>query len=117
MYMIRICQRIKYMQKIYPKCLSGMIRKSLTADGFIVPCCWVDNYKCRKDKIFKEFFKKEMHIDNFENIEDIEKSELWNNFYNMIKNNNKNLWQCFDRCPKPATASGETEMRDRIKYE
>lgn len=73
------------MEKIYPKCLSAWRDLAFTSTGHLTPCCWV-NYSFH-EPFLKDLLTDEMHIDNFESIEEILTSKPWRDFYNMIQNN------------------------------
>lgn len=103
---------MKNMQKhLHAKCLNGTRTRALTADGFIVPCCWVDSYKCRNHSVYKHFFDEKLHIDNYENVEEIEDSQIWNVVEDMINEAHEDLDLCHKMCSKPEK---DTPWRDKI---
>jgi hypothetical protein len=74
-------------EKLQPKCLND---KDLgySATGHITPCCWANvNYG---EPYLEDLFAPELHIDNFEKIEDIFQTDSWKKFIDMLKNNSEN---------------------------
>lgn len=73
-----------------PKCLQTEKSLAITATGYVVPCCWVDNEQGWTDKILSKFYDKSLHLDNNKNIEDIVNSEIWYDFFSTLINKPKN---------------------------
>ena len=94
---------------------------SLTATGFVLPCCWLASYAAfwpkasgemadgsdglngsenfSEDEKIKLFFAKELHIDNNETIDDIINSDTWQNFMSdLINKPEESSPLCFIRC-------------------
>lgn len=72
------------MKKFNPKCITENRDLAYTTTGHLTPCCWVnDNY----EKYLKDIQSLEMHIDNFDSIEDILLSKPWRVFFDMLMNN------------------------------
>ena len=94
---------------------------SLTAPGFVLPCCWLASYAAfwpkasgemadgsdglngsenfSEDEKIKLFFAKELHIDNNETIDDIINSDTWQNFMSdLINKPEESSPLCFIRC-------------------
>ena len=78
---------------------------SITATGFVLPCCWLasvygphDEEDISKDEKIKPLFDKELHIDN-KTIEDIVNSDTWQNFMSDLVNRPEESSPfCFKRC-------------------
>ena len=113
---ILIYRKEKILQRpLYPKCMNGTRTRALTADGYIVPCCWTDSYKSRQHKIYKQLFDPALHINNFENVEDIEDSIIWNKIEVMIDYGHEDLDICHRTCGRPNEK--DTPFRQKIRSE
>ena len=91
--------------KIKPRCLTYKPKSyhkpaAYTADGYMLPCCWLDDPK--NDYDIEERFKlKEEHLalDNVEKIEDIYGSKEWEHFFDTLINNPScAMKQCQYKC-------------------
>ena len=94
---------------------------SLTATGFVLPCCWLASYAAfwpkasgemadgsdglngsenfSEDEKIKLFFAKELHIDNNETIDHIISSDTWQNFMSdLINKPEESSPLCLKRC-------------------
>ena len=94
---------------------------SLTATGFVLPCCWLASYAAfwpkasgemadgsdglngsenfSEDEKIKLFFAKELHIDNNETIDDIISSDTWQIFMSdLINKPEESSPLCLKRC-------------------
>ena len=81
----RLGKPLRSNKKINPKCLHGRdLGYAIT--GHMTPCCWTNI--SWNDTWLSKFFTPEMHIDNFDTIEDILNSEVWVNFFEMLENDN-----------------------------
>ena len=72
-----------------PKCLlpdeDGNIQcLGHSAEGFLVPCCWMDAFP--KDRGFAQdiFFQDKLKISNVDNIFEIIRSKEWLDFYELL---------------------------------
>jgi|TARA_B100000902_G_scaffold219541_1_gene208550 hypothetical protein len=73
-------------KKFRPKCVQFDRQMAFTSTGFVVPCCWIDSPGGRKDATLKQFYQKDMHIDNFDSIDDIIDSPLYKDWFDMLVN-------------------------------
>ena len=72
------------MTTLNPKCITENRDLAYVSTGHLTPCCWVnDNF----EKYLKDIVSLEMHIDNFDSIEDILLSKPWKDFFDMLMNN------------------------------
>lgn len=72
------------MSKLNPKCLHNK-ELSLCYTGHVLPCCWIND---QIDNIeWKEFFSDDMHLDNFETIDQIFATDTWKNLMYLLKHN------------------------------
>jgi hypothetical protein len=71
--------------KFLPKCLHIDRQLAFVNTGHMTPCCWIS--VDWNEPYLKDILSKEMHIDNFESIEEILTSEPWIKFFDMLKNN------------------------------
>lgn len=78
------------MKKLNPKCIYTDQQICLSSTGYFTPCCWFDNPSNRTEIWIRNFFRKDLHIDNNENIEDIFSSKEWQSFWKMLKKNPEN---------------------------
>ena len=68
-------------KKIFkPKCIMSDRQMAFTSTGFVVPCCWIDSPGGRRDSTLKQFYQKEMHIDNFAGVGDVIDTPLYKDF-------------------------------------
>ena len=79
------------------------IHTSITATGFVLPCCWLDrpdgSENLLEDEKIKPFFDKELHIDNNKTIDDIVNSDMWQNFMSdLINKPEESSPFCFKVC-------------------
>jgi hypothetical protein len=82
--------------KFKPKCLNHEAPIAYSAEGYIIPCCWVDRNGCTG---YERFYKQSLHIDNNESIEDILLSDTWLEFYNMLEHRpNEAPQHCHSKC-------------------
>lgn len=84
---------------IYPKCLNQKQSAAYTSDGFMLPCCWLD------DPPVAEYVKDcglkdpELLVSNNKNIKDIFTSDQWELFfYNLLKNPKNASVNCKIKC-------------------
>lgn len=79
-------QQLKNKQKLrfQPKCLHKGRQLAYSSTGHMTPCCWTN--VSWGEPFLRDMFTKEMHIDNFEKIEDILESKPWKIFFDMLKN-------------------------------
>lgn len=62
-----------------PKCKQDK-SFALNAEGFLLPCCWVDPIGKPLPEL-EHLFQDKFNIDNINSIEDILKSEEWVEFF------------------------------------
>ena len=92
-------------QNFQPKCLEppgANIGRSIavTATGFVLPCCWLDDPK-NDHALENEFHMKDEHLalKNVEKIEDIYGSKEWAHFFDTLINNPScAMKQCQYKC-------------------
>ena len=109
--MIRSYQRETILSNIFPKCLNNRRTRALSADGFILPCCWIDVEKNRRHPVYKHFFKDKLHIDTIKGAQDVENSAEWHKFFSMVESNDDNLSTCKMMCSN----NERNPMRDRLR--
>tara|TARA_B110000211_G_scaffold229155_1_gene286480 strand:- start:2146 stop:3069 length:924 start_codon:yes stop_codon:yes gene_type:complete len=74
-------------KKIFkPKCIMSDRQMAFTSTGFVVPCCWIDSPGGRRDSTLKQFYQKEMHIDNFAGVGDVIDTPLYKDWFDMLQN-------------------------------
>lgn len=85
--------------KIEPKCLKKQKCAAYTSDGFMLPCCWLDNpavYRYIKACGLKD---EELLLSNNTCLEDIFTSDQWENFFQILINNpEKASYMCKKKC-------------------
>ena len=91
--------------RIKPRCLtyeptSYHKPAAYTADGFMLPCCWLDDPK--NDHGVEEKFHlkdEELALKNNDKLEDIYGSKQWEHFFDTLVNNPScALKQCQYKC-------------------
>jgi hypothetical protein len=89
--------------KIEPKCLAFGKKDNkgaaYTSDGFMLPCCWMDDppvYRYVKACGLKD---DELLLSNNNSLEDIFKSEQWENFFQTLINRPQDAsYMCKKKC-------------------
>jgi hypothetical protein len=91
-----------------PKCNSGTandMHVMYSATGFLLPCCLCDSTKENHDEFaLLGFFDEELKVENVDSFSDIVTSEVWNDFYDMFKDNPHGLGlphECLKFCGVP----------------
>lgn len=72
--------------KLYPRCVKFEKEPTLSATGYIVPCCWADSSTFEG---MESLMKPHLHIDNVDSVEDIILSEEWDEFFDVLTNKPK----------------------------
>ena len=79
--------------KIKPRCLTYEPKSyhkpaAYTADGFMLPCCWLDDPK-NDHSVEEVFHLKDEHLalKNNDKLEDIFGSKEWEHFFDSLLNN------------------------------
>ena len=72
-----------------PKCLipdeNGNIQcLGHSAEGFLLPCCWMDPYPKKREIAQDVFFQDKFKISNNDNILDIVYSKEWVDFFSLL---------------------------------
>ena len=94
----------------YPKCLDKK-ELSLIHTGHILPCCWVNDQINNPE--WKSFFAEELHLDNFETIDEIFETKTWQDFIDMLNNDHKNApKKCKRMCSVPIHKDPEGDKRE-----
>ena len=82
-----------------PKCLDGRLPYfAVTNRGELIPCCYLDDERLRNNLDFQKL-KMVSHIDDYNHIEDILKTEEWQLFYSNLKQG-KGFAPCYSVCAK-----------------
>lgn len=99
------------MSNILPKCLRNKRTRALSADGYILPCCWIDVEENRRHPVYNRFFKTNLHIDTIKDVEDIENSSEWQQFFIMVEMDDESL----DVCKTMCSNNERNPVRDRLR--
>jgi hypothetical protein len=82
----------EFVLKIKPRCLTFNPKSyhkpaAYTSDGFMLPCCWLDDPK--NDFGVEYFGLKDDHlrVKNVDSLEEIFKSDEWDHFFDTLLNN------------------------------
>jgi len=70
-------------KKLNPKCINENRALAYTSTGHITPCCWTNT--SFDEKYLKDILSEDMHIDNFDTVEEILTSKPWNKFFKMLR--------------------------------
>jgi hypothetical protein len=85
--------------KINPKCLYELQPAAYTSDGYMLPCCWMDDppvYRYIKECGLKD---EELLLSNNDRLDDIFTSDQWENFFNTLLNDPDNAsYMCKKKC-------------------
>ena len=95
-----------YVKKLRPKCIpsgkqtfSEVQGLGHSAQGFILPCCWMDVDPMRREKKQEVFYQEKFKISNVKNIEEIIHSKEWVEFYLMLQQApNRAPEVCYKKC-------------------
>ena len=101
--------------KIRPKCLAFGERDrkgaAYTSDGFMLPCCWMDDPPVLNHIIKAGLKDPELALANNEKLEDIFTSDQWENFFQKLYNApDECSYMCKKKCGVEFTDE-ETEIR------
>ncbi len=91
--------------KIKPRCLTFQPKSyhkpaAYTSDGYMLPCCWLDDPK-NDHGVSEVFHLKDEHLalKNVNSLEDIYGSKEWEHFFDSLINNPScALKQCQYKC-------------------
>tara|TARA_B100001094_G_C17562588_1_gene499020 strand:- start:122 stop:454 length:333 start_codon:yes stop_codon:yes gene_type:complete len=85
--------------KINPKCLYEFQPAAYTSDGYMLPCCWMDDppvYRYIKECGLKD---EELLLSNNDRLDDIFTSDQWENFFSTLLNDPDNAsYMCKKKC-------------------
>ena len=56
-----------------------------SAEGFLLPCCWIDSGWNLRDEVQDIFYQDKFKISNVQNIKEITQSKEWTDFYTMLQ--------------------------------
>ena len=89
-------------QNFQPKCHGTKRSVAVSATGFVLPCCWLDQaYDVNKHEKVRPLFDDKLHIDNNDTIDDIIYSEPWQtSMRDLIEKPEKSAPICFRKCTK-----------------
>ena len=89
--------------KIFPRCLTRVGESTaqkavtLTASGYLVPCCWCDNKHLFND--FSSITQEKFHISNIDSPEEVLESREWKELIGTLLNNPKKApYVCQRKC-------------------
>lgn len=68
-----------------PKCIQGTRFRALSAQGYVLPCCWIEFPDVNSHPDYKAFFDPALHIGTIEDIGQIEQSDQWQEFFKMLR--------------------------------
>jgi hypothetical protein len=89
--------------KIDPKCLkfheSANKGAAYTSDGFMLPCCWMDDPPVHRYAVEAGLKDPELAVANNESLVDIFTSDQWENFFTTLLHNPCNAsYMCKKKC-------------------
>jgi hypothetical protein len=112
---------MKKKNKFHPKCLNSLGNSnpygkplSFSTTGHVVPCCWVNG--SFNDPRFAKLFAPEMHLDNFEKIEDVFEHENWKSFTHDLLNGNQPP-KCSKNCNMPLNKNTDFTEETYVKFQ
>ena len=74
--------------KLNPQCINDKKQITLSATGWVLPCCWCDN--STKDlNQYKAlgFLDSDLKLENVNSLDEILTSDRWTNFYSLLDEN------------------------------
>ncbi len=111
--------RKPYVKKLRPKCIPSEEHKigetqglGHSAQGYILPCCWMDTPPLQRSKGQEVFYQEKFKISNVDDIKkDILESKEWVEFYLMLQQApNRAPEVCYKNC-------GEDNVGDKYGEE
>lgn len=94
--------------KLCPRCIYSDQNMVLSSEGYLSPCCWLDDELYRNQPYVNDFFQPHLNIENNKNIEDIFNSKEWKNFWDMLINHPEDAPPvCYEYC---ASKKGDQEI-------
>lgn len=89
--------------KIVPKCLqfheSANKGAAYTSDGFMLPCCWLDDPPVHEYIVNCGLKDKELAVANSKTLDDIFTSDQWENFFTTLLYHPENAsYMCKKKC-------------------
>ena len=101
--------------KLHPKCVLQQAQESMSNNGYITPCCWVDNMHDRQHPLVEALYSEHLHIDNIESREELLLSDEWVAFFDVIINKPEEAPACcFRECGK--VIKGKLSDNSRSSY-
>jgi hypothetical protein len=102
--------------ELKPKCLTFTSKEfkgaAYTADGFMLPCCWMDDPVVYNYIVLCGLKKEELKVKNNDKLEDIFTSPEWENFFSTLVNNPiKASYMCKKKCGINITKDDEAEIK------
>ena len=107
--------------RIKPRCLTFQPKSyhkpaAYTADGYMLPCCWLDKPGQEVDEKVKTLFDSSLHIDNNETIENIINAEPWQKFMSELTEKPElSSPICFQFCSSPGNPIRHHEKLDQME--
>lgn len=89
-----------------PRCLDKEDPKEFghSAQGFLLPCCWMDrNFLRDLDGTHKDLFNDNLHLSNFDDIEEVLLTEEWQNFFKSLDSYDTAPQECKQKCSRNVT--------------
>ena len=105
-----IIKAFKNLMKIQPRCLAFLFNKSpkhgdnskgaaYTSDGFMLPCCWLDDPPVHRWITAHGLKDEHLAVSNNEKLEDIYTSDEWENFFQTLLWSPENApYMCKKKC-------------------
>jgi len=88
--------------KIDPKCLKFTKENkgaAYTSDGFMLPCCWMDDPPVHRYIVESGLKDPELAVANNESLDDIFTSDQWENFFTTLLYDPDNAsYMCKKKC-------------------
>lgn len=99
--------------KFEPKCMSGRKVFAHSAEGWLLPCSWVDpNQNIPNEELTSNLFKEELKLENVDSIEDILFSDEWVEFIKVLEEGD------IDKIPSPCKkyCVNSSEHKEKIFF-
>ena len=104
--------------KIKPKCLFENKPAAYTSDGYMLPCCWMDDPPVYRYVVESGLKDEELLLSNHERLDDIFTSDQWENFFRILLYDPENSsYMCKRKCGVDVDKKKvKEEMHEEMRY-
>ena len=96
--------------EIDPKCMNGKQEAfGITNRGEVIPCCWADTEKVRKDPDYKKLVAVS-NINDYDTVEEIFLQDEWIEFAENLEKGDNVFDVCYTICKKRESPQHKAEL-------